>query len=141
MAIMRASCYAGVVRGMRSQSRISAPHCACSARLRTASRTLPGGSVFASSRSRAAWLARRSSRGCVGGIGFPFCTVLRLYSSKTGARLRYAGYNIAPAISSTRKIGSKTGGTSHSRKLNEESFAISTAFGSGGSTVALSHRW
>jgi hypothetical protein len=35
----------------------------------------------------------------------------------------YAGfelYNIAPAMSSTRKIGSNTGGTSHSRILNDD---------------------
>jgi hypothetical protein len=33
-------------------------------------------------------------------------------------------YNIAPAMSSTRKIGSNTGGTSHSRILNEDDFDI-----------------
>jgi hypothetical protein len=40
---------------------------------------------------------------------------------------RYAGlllYSIAATISSTRKIGSNTEGTSHSRKLNEEGFDI-----------------
>jgi hypothetical protein len=40
---------------------------------------------------------------------------------------RYAGlvlYNIAATMSSTRKIGSNTGGTSHSRKLIEEDFDI-----------------
>jgi hypothetical protein len=40
---------------------------------------------------------------------------------------RYAGlvlYSIAATISSARKIGSNTGGTSHSRKLNEEGFDI-----------------
>jgi len=39
----------------------------------------------------------------------------------------YAGFvlnNIAPAMSSTRKIGSNTGGTSHSRILNEDDFDI-----------------
>jgi hypothetical protein len=40
---------------------------------------------------------------------------------------RYTGlllYSIAATTSSTRKIGSNTGGTSHSRKLNEEGFDI-----------------
>jgi hypothetical protein len=40
---------------------------------------------------------------------------------------RYAGlllYGIAATISSTRKIGSNTEGTSHSRKLNEKGFDI-----------------
>jgi len=32
--------------------------------------------------------------------------------------------NIAAAMSSTRKIGSNTGGTSHSRKLKEDGFGI-----------------
>jgi hypothetical protein len=32
--------------------------------------------------------------------------------------------NIAAAMSSTRKIGSNTGGTSHSRKLKEDGFDI-----------------
>jgi hypothetical protein len=39
----------------------------------------------------------------------------------------YAGfvlYNIAPAMSSIRKIGSNIGGTSHSRILNEDDFDI-----------------
>ena len=42
-------------------------------------------------------------------------------------RRDYAGvvlYNIAPAMSSARKIGSNTGGTSHSRILNEDDFDI-----------------
>jgi hypothetical protein len=46
---------------------------------------------------------------------------------RPAVELRYAGfvlYNIAPTMSSTRKIGSKTGGTSHSRKLNGEDFGI-----------------
>jgi hypothetical protein len=36
----------------------------------------------------------------------------------------FALYNIAPTMSSARKIGSNTGGTSHSRILNEDDFDI-----------------
>jgi hypothetical protein len=39
----------------------------------------------------------------------------------------------AAATSSAKKIGSKTGGTSHSRMLNFPVFDMLTAFGRGGS--------
>jgi hypothetical protein len=39
----------------------------------------------------------------------------------------------AAATSSAKKIGSKTGGTSHSRMLNLPVFDMLTAFGRGGS--------
>ena len=57
--------YAPVVECGRNKPSLSAKVSACSARLRTASRSEPRGSDFASSRSRPACSARRSSRGFV----------------------------------------------------------------------------
>ena len=48
----------------RSHWVMCAPVSACSARLRIASRTIPGGSALASSRSRVACSTSRSSKGC-----------------------------------------------------------------------------
>jgi len=52
---------------------------------------------------------------------------LLIGGSRHAAQQRYAGValnNIAPAMSRRRKIGSSTGGTSHSRTLKEGDFGI-----------------
>ena len=59
--------------GERSHWLMRAPVSACSARVRIAARTTPGGSAFASSRSRVACSTRRSSRGCFWLRRFRYC--------------------------------------------------------------------
>jgi len=56
------------------------------------------------------------------------------------AEMDYHRMSTVAAISSTKRIGSSTGGTSHSRTLDLEIFDILTAFWSRRERNALSHR-
>ena len=57
-------------------------------------------------------------------VGFGLSTALEGDESRGHIYVGLALNSIAAAISSTRKMGSNTGGTSHSRRLNEEDFNI-----------------
>ncbi|TQF42125.1 hypothetical protein UNPF46_05680 [Bradyrhizobium sp. UNPF46] len=72
------------------------------------------------------------------------CAVVQLCREsilmRSHAEADYHWINIETAINSTKKAGSKTGGTSHSRRMNPGESDILTASWSRRERNALSHR-